>query len=1015
MNHIGIMNRMKRCLAFLCMLGLLPVYSAMGQQDRSVQGRVLNADGNSVGQAVVTVKGADGDAVSQATTDEEGRFTVRAEEGQRLQVVSQNHSSKTVPVQEEEITVTLGDDNFSIPLGYGIERDQDELTAAVDVATASDLDETPKMTMNVGNALYGQLPGLMVLENSGTPPTNPSLFIRGRSSFTGSSPLILVDGFRRPLSAIAQEEIQSVKVLKDAAALAKFGQEGANGVLLITTKRGDTDGLEVNASVNMGLTQPTALPDMVGAPAYAQAVNEARANDGLDPRYSPEDLQGFTTEGGSALYPNEDLQDELLREYGVRSKVNVSFQGGGDQARYFTMLNYVRDSGLFGPVNRNEDYNTQLKYSRFRFRTNLDVDITETLLLQSDVTANLVEQNLPSGGGGGGADQIFDALYTLPTAAYPLKTPSGAFGGRSGYPENPLGVLTSTGFGQPNSREFSLSGRLRQDMSELVEGLSAEVTVNYNNFGSFFENQDRSFAYESLELVRNQSGEILDTTVTQLGEATDLTYDSGFSNKRQFVHLRGQLNYERSLGAHTLGATAMFKQGSRAFDGRDAINHRRNFFGTVHAGISNKYFLDVSASYGGNNRVPAGSRYELYPAVSAAWMLSREGFLEDVGVLDRLKLRASWGIVGSDDLPTRNPWESFYDGAIGYRFTNNNNYWQGFAEQRAPAIDFGVEKSQKTNVGLDAAFLDNRLQLSTDVFYTRTSNILADGFGRYSSILGVFPPENTNGIVENRGMEAALQWRDQGDDWSYHIGGRFSFARNEIVEQNEVFREEDYLRRTGEPVGQVFGLEAIGFFEDQQEIANSPEQNFGEVKPGDIKYKDQNGDGVINELDEVPMGHSSQYPEMYFSSTIGGSYKGFSVSALFQGTANYTAYLNTPGVFRPMRNNNTISTHYYNRRWTPASAGEATYPRLSVEENSNNYRPSSLWITDRSYVKLRSLKVSYSLPSSVIAPLQLDGLQIVLRGQNLFSIDDIPVLDPEHLSSGYPILRSYSAGVEVQL
>jgi TonB-linked SusC/RagA family outer membrane protein len=553
-------------------------------------------------------------------------------------------------------------------------------------------------------------------------------------------------------------------------------------------------------------------------------------------------------------------------------------------------------------------------------------------------------------------------------------------------------------------------------MSQFLEGLSAEVTVNYNNYGSFFENQDRSFAYESLNLVRNQKGEILDTTATSLGEATDLAYSSGFSNKRQFTHLRGELNYTKSIGAHTIEATGMFRQSSRAFDGRDAVNHRRNFFGNVHAGIANKYFIDVSASYGGNNRVPAdGGRYELYPAVSASWMLSREGFMQDVGVLDRLQLQASWGIVGSDELPTRNPWESYYDSGQGYRFTNDNNYWQGFAEQRAASIDFGVEKSQKTNVGLDADFLDSRLQLSTDVFYTRTTNILADGFGRYSAVLGVFPPQNTNGIVENRGMEASLRWQDQGESWSYHIGGRFSFTRNEIVEQNEVFRQEDYLRRTGEPVGQRFGLEMIGFFQDEQEIANSPAQNFGEVKPGDIRYKDQNGDGVIDELDEVPMGYSSDYPEMYFSSSVGASYKGVSVSALFQGTANYTAYLNTPGVFRPMRNNNTISTHYYNRRWTPATSASATYPRLSTEENSNNFRPNSLWLTDRSFVKLRSLKISYSLPSALVESMKLNGLQVVVRGQNLFSIDDIPVLDPEHLTSSYPLLRSYSAGIEVQL
>jgi len=1006
------MNQVKRCLALVCVLGLLPVCTAMGQQENAIQGRVLGADGHAVSEAVVTVTGAEGEVVGRATTSENGRFSVRAKEGDRLQITAEDHPAKTLSVEEAEITVQLGGGKVS--LGYGITRGRDELTGAVDLAQASDLADAPKMVLNAGNALYGQLPGLMVLENGGAPPTNPGMLIRGQSTYTNSDPLILVDGFQRPLSSVAIEEIQSVKVLKDAAALAKFGQEGANGVLLITTKRGDTNGLEVNASANMGLTSPTSFPDMVGAAAYAQAVNEARANDGLAPRYSPEDLQGFVSEGSSPVYPNVDWSEEVLRDYGVRSSFNVSFQGGGDRARYYTMLDYVRDSGLFGPTEQNEDYGTQAKYSRFRFRTNLDVDIAESLLLQGDVTANIVERNQPNGGEG--ADEILDNLYTLPSAVYPVRTPSGAFGGRANYPENPMALLTASGFGRPNSREFSLTSRLRQDLGQLLDGLSAEVTVNYHNNGAFFENQNRSFAFESLDLVRNQQGEILDTTSTLLGEATDLQYSSGFDNKRQFAHLRGQLHYATKIGGdHTIEATGMFKQSSRGFDGRDAIDRRRNFFGNVHAGISNRYFFDVSASYGGNNRLPAGERYALFPAASASWILSREGFMQGLDALNWLKLQASWGIVGNDDLPVDNPYEQFYDSAIGYNFTDNNSGWPGMAEQHAPAIDFSVEKAQKANLGLDAAFLDQRLEMSADVFYTRRSDILASGDGQFSSILGVFPPDNTNGVVENKGLEASLSWKDQGEDWSYYIGGQFSFARNEIVEQNEVFREFDYLRRTGESVGQPFGLEAVGFFKDEQEITNSPEQSFGEVRPGDIKYRDQNRDGIINELDQVPIGHSSQNPEIYFSSSLGGSYKGISVSALFQGTANYTAYLNTPGVFRPIRNNNTISTHYYDRRWTSQSSRSATYPRLSTQENANNFRPSSVWLADRSYVKLRSLKASYSLPDSMTEPMQIEDLRVLLRGRNLFSIDNIPVLDPEHLSSGYPILRSYSVGVEVRL
>lgn len=258
-----------------------------------------------------------------------------------------------------------------------------------------------------------------------------------------------------------------------------------------------------------------------------------------------------------------------------------------------------------------------------------------------------------------------------------------------------------------------------------------------------------------------------------------------------------------------------------------------------------------------------------------------------------------------------------------------------------------------------------------------------------------------------------MVWQDNVGGLAYHIGGQVTFSRNRILEMNETYLPEDYLKRTGKPVGQNFGMEAIGFFEDQADIENSPRQVFSAVQPGDIKYKDQNGDGIVNEFDTVPIGYSSQHPEIYFSTTLGAEYKGFSLSALFQGTANYTAYLNTQSVFWPLRNNNTISEHYYENRWTVESGNDAFYPRLTTESNVNNFRPNSIWLADRSYIKLRTLEVSYTLPAAFTEQWNMRKVKILGRGMNLFSIDNIPVLDPERLSTGYPILRSYNLGLEI--
>lgn len=994
-------------LIALLMLCLLPFSSVLAQK-ALIQGAVLDNSGTPVNNATIVVTDNPGNKV---TTNKRGHFSINAQPGKKIQVSAKHYISKTVEVNEKdkELNIVL-DTAVNIPVGDGLFRNGDELTSAVSMIGSKSFEN--QTVINVGNALYGKFPGLMVLQNGGAPPTSPTLFVRGLDTFNDNSPLILVDGFEQELSTLAASEIQNVTVLKDAAALAKYGQRGANGAILITTKRGskNSDGLKVTASTSMGFTQPTQLPSFVGASVYAKARNETRINDGLPPLYSSADLQAFEN-SGSALYPNINWFNEVLRDRGARSNYNMTFQGGTGTARYFAMLNYDGDHGIFGPTERNDKYSTQLKYSRFRFRTNLDVDLTDNLLFKVDLSGNAVDHNSP----GSGTGQIFSSLYSVPAAIYPVRNPDGSFGGNPSYASNPWAMLTSTGYNQPNSREFTLNGKLRQDLSAWLDGLSVEIAARYTNFGHFAEGQTQSFRYESFIPQRDQSGAIVDTTINAYGQNTDLNFYSNVNQQHRFDDVQGKIHYNNTFGENnTLDATVLFHQSTRAFEGRDNVYHRRNFFGNVHFGLKQKYFFDVSASYGGNNRLPAGQRYEIFPAVSASWMLSKESFLQDNSFIDRLKLQASWGMVGSDLLPSDNPYERYFlEGAQGYWFKDSNQYRGGFAEGHLASTKFTDEISHKTNIGIDARFL-GQLDLQFNVFYDRRTNILTSTDNRVSKVLGISPARESRGIVENKGLEAALGWQHTIGKLAYHIEGQFTYARNKIVNMEEQYRPYDYLKRTGEAVGQWFGLQAIGFFKDQNDIANSPRQEFSEVQPGDIKYKDQNGDGVINEFDEVPLGYSGGAPEIYFSVDLGVNYKGFGLSALFQGTSRYTAYLNTPSVFRPMRNNNTISTYYYDRRWTPQTASSASYPRLSTNSNDNNFRPNSVWLSDNSYIKLRTLRLSYSLPASVVQPLKISNIKILLVGNNLFSIDKIPVLDPEQLAAGYPILRSYSAGLEIK-
>ncbi|MDT0678334.1 SusC/RagA family TonB-linked outer membrane protein [Autumnicola musiva] len=902
-------------------------------------------------------------------------------------------------------------DTSDIHIGYELKRSLKELTGAVDVIEGSNLPKS-RTIINPANSLYGQSAGLQVLQNAGEPPVSPTIFIRGQGTFGNNSPLVLVDGFEQPFDALSIEEIENISVLKDAPTLAMYGQRGANGVVLVTTKRGKKQALEVEVSFEQSFTQPIVTPNFLQASTYAQAVNEALQNDGLSSRYTTGDIEAYESGSSPYLYPNVDWADETLRDLATRSNLNFSFKGGGEIARYFAMVNYVRDVGIYREISAAEDYDTQLKYGKFNFRSNLDIDITSDLLLKINVGGNLMEKNAPDRGIS--SNNIFGAIYSIPSAAFPVRTPDGNLGGTPIYGNNPVATLTSTGYSRPNEREVSFGGTLRQSLDKLIEGLNVEASIRYNNNSRFDEGQSRNYTYQSLFPVRNNNGDVVDYTTTEYGQDTDLNFFGGLDSQRTYFDIVGKMNYERNFGNNELKGTVLFHQNSRSLRGQNNTYHGQNVMTNLHYGISEKYFINLTASYNGYNVLPAGERFGFFPAVSVAWMLSDEDFLRNSEFLDWLKIRASWGMSGNgaDRLPNNNYYESTYGGGSGYWFRNGNNFRSGNEEDRLGSPNFTYATSQTTNIGVDVA-LFNKLNFSSDLFYSRRDNILSGTGGGYSQVLGINPPMTSSGIVNNKGIETSLHWRDAIGNVNYNIGGNFSFTRNKIEEINEQYRPYDYLQRTGKRVGQFFGLEAIGFFEDQNEIDNSPSQSFGEVKPGDIRYRDQNGDNVINEFDEVSLGYAGGYPEIYFSFSFGAEYKGFGISALLQGTGNQTAFLNTSSVFWPLTNNNNISEYYYDRRWTNETMENATLPRLTTEDNANNFQSNSIWLRSKSYAKLRNLEISYTLPNSLDS-WNMKSLQIYLSGRNLFSIDNIPIMDPEQLSASYPLLRSYQLGLEMK-
>lgn len=920
--------------------------------------------------------------------------------------VSYRNMEKLVQTGAQSIQVTLDNKDKLINLGYGRTKQADRLTSSIDVVYSDDLSKSS--ANNPEESLYGQLTGLAVLQNGGEPwNRSPDMFIRGKGTLNNSSMLVLVDGFERDLSSLSIDEIESVSVLKDGAALAMYGQRGANGVLVVTTKRGEYNSFEVDFSYDQGYVMPFRTLEFLNGYDYARAVNEASALDGNPFIYSERDLQDFQSGSQPYFFPSVDWVDETLKDFGTRSNFNAQFRGGGESVKYFVSLNYQNEQGLFDNTTLDDRYNSQLKYDRFNFRTNLDIDLTSSTRFLVDVAGNIDGRKEP----GARASNIFNALYSVPSGAFPVKTPNGEWGGTEYYDNNPVALVSSTGLRTPHGREINANGRLLQDLNAWLPGLSAEIAVGYDNQVDYWESKIRDFVYESLAVTRNPStGAITDTTIARYGSDTDLEASDSFGGQRRHATLTGRLNYLTSWGDNDLETTLMYHQDKRVNDGQYNTFLHQNLMALASYGYKNKYFIDGVLSYSGSSRLPADNRFGFFPAVSGGWVLSREDFLSSSSFISYMKLRASWGLSGNDIMSPNLYDQGFFSGGT-YYFTDNNNNAGGIVEGQLPTQNLTFEKSSKSNLGLDIEFL-NRLQINLDAFYEKRTNILASTDGSLPSLIGVGRPVENVGIVENKGFEASLMWEEKQGDFNYHIGGNFSFAQNKIVEMNEEYQPYDYLRQTGNPVGQQFGLEAIGFFADEAEIENSPKQLFSEVRPGDVKYKDQNGDDVIDQLDMIPVGYAGGYPEMYFAGTIGLEWKGFGVDALFQGIANQTLYLNTQSVFWPLRGQNTIST-FSAERWTPETKESATLPRLSLLENANNYRKNDIWLTSGDYLKLRRVEVYYKFHDSLLSKLKMKSAKIFVRGMNLFSIDNIDVMDPEEIGVTYPTMASYHIGVNL--
>ena len=970
--------------------------------------------------AGVLVESVSNPAIS-IITDDEGLATLDMLPTGLVRVFY-NDMEKFISVNAIKTTVQLKKSDKKVNVGYGIMKTVDEISSSIDIVYSDKLDKSS--LLNPAESLYGKLKGLMVLQNGGEPwNRNPNLFIRGVGTSGNNKILVLVDGFERDLASLSLLDIENVSVLKDGADVAKYGLRGANGVILVTTKRGNKNSFNVGVSYDKGWNVPFSKPKFLDSYGYAKAVNQANLNDGIAPVYSEQDIQDYKSGVNPYSHPNVNWWDETFKDYGITNNLNTSFWGGGKSNTYFFSLNYQNERGLLDNTNLDSRYDSSLKYDRLNFRANLDIDITATTKFILDASGYIGGQNEPNyrisnNSSSNFNNNIMNAIYSIPSAAFPVKYESGIWGGSAIYANNPVAAASSTGNSKPNYRTLYGNAKIVQDLGGWVKGLSAEVALAYDNYASFFENNSKTFLYGGVSYTRVPDpldplkSIIITNNGDPLGAENDLTNTQTFGDQIRHATGYAKINYEATWNQNKLTASALYQEDKRVLDGQYNTFLRNNFFATTSYAYKNRYFMDGVVSYSGTNLLPKEGRFGFFPAVSAGWIISRENFLKGSKNLNYLKLRGSWGKSGNDLTPANNLDRQFFSNSGSYSFGTGNISNTGIREGRLDATGLSFESSEKVNIGANME-LFHKLTLSIDAFRDKRTDIIITTSGAVPTLLGVSPSFDNAGEVENKGIEGSFMFKNQVDKLKYFIGGNITYAKNKIINMNEEYRPYDYLRQTGQSIGQRFGLQSLGFFENQADIDSSPRQLFSAVRPGDVKYKDQNNDGVIDALDEIAIGNAAATPEFYYALNFGFEMEGFGLDILMQGVANQTLYLNTKSVFWPLVGNTNISEFSANA-WTPDTSDIATLPRLTMLSNDNNYRPNDIWLQSGNYLKMRQCEIYYKLTQQLAKKLKISKAKLYVRGMNLFSIDNINIADPESIGISYPTLSSYHLGFNIE-
>lgn len=1036
----------------------------------TVSGTVLDKTTNDplIGVSVV-VKGV---ANAGTITDMDGKFTLKLPYAEAPLVFSYlgYQPQEIVPGAKKELTVLLQEDTKALQevvvVGYTKQR-KETMIGSVATITTKDLTQSP--TANINNALAGRLPGLIVNQYAGGEPgvDQSELFIRGKATYGNQSAIVIVDGIERDMSYLAPDEIETFTILKDASATAAYGIRGANGVIVITTKRGKAaEKATVNLKASIGINQPIGFPEYLGSADYATLYNEARLNDakmtGADISslnlFSQQAIDNFRRAKGDnsdGLGYDWDYYDFAFKP-GLQEDVSLSIRGGTDKVRYYVLANYFSQGGNYKYSNAGE-YDSQTKFTRYNFRSNIDININRYLSTRLDLGARITDRNAP----GTTAGRLMTICATQPpylpilveenahsqNEEYIQQNPRGMLYGDNIYRYNLLGELSRTGYLNEKNTYLNGSFAMNLDMEFLTKGLKAEVMFSYdasegrwiNRKLDTYKDGYREYPkYATFMPIEGSDAYMAGghyTGAYKTGNKYDIdrTIGNGFSHNASDgrTYIQARLDYNRLFSnRHEVTAMLLANRGNRTVNNELAY-HSQGITGRFAYYYNQKYLMEFNFGYNGSENFAPGKRYGFFPAGSIGWVVSEEEFMKKASWIDFLKVRASYGLVGSDNVSSRFPYLAFYGGGSGYDFGNNfGTNVGGTSEGNLANANLTWEKARKLNVGIDFTTLNQRLALTIDAFYEYRFDIItdmnSDGIMGYPDIVGKDAALQNLGEVSNRGVDIELSWNDKiGKDFRYYIRPNLTFSRNRLEYKAEVARKNSWRKETGKRLYENFVYVFDHFVADQEEADRLNKigyQPWGQLIPGDVVYKDLDRNGVIDDEDRTAMGNPRS-PELMFGIPFGFQYKNFDFSVLLQGATKSSILLNGAAVFDfPQFEQDKIGRvkKMHLDRWTPETAATAKYPALHYGTHDNNKNGnSSLFLYDASYLRLKNVEIGYNVSPKLLRKFHVQQARIYVQGLNLLTFDklgDVDI-DPETKSgdgaSWYPIQKVFNFGIDI--